>query len=363
MRLKTAIRKRVDSIDTENYARSVKAGLQSFLSWAQSQHLEGLGDVDDHHLVRWVEDPDDGLRGRLDDDDLSPRTAQQYYAYVRASWTWWVKMGYADQNPAKNAAAEQELPEPTTEPDRQFWTQRQIQQLRSYADRRVDEALDAGDEHDVLHSMRDRTIFLLLAFSGARSAELFRDSADTARDGVTWDHLDWDQGLIAVLGKSREQENAMFPEAVQPPIQRYGKQLDPVGDWPVVPTLDAGTLSSHLRTRLGRRGWDDHEITERLDGSQPLAVCRDESVAPPGLSTRSARRVMKTLCEGADVDIDGGYLKPHGGRRGLGNRLYEEKAELAQKYLRHKSIRTTHDAYEDQRDAETRERAEDILFD
>lgn len=40
---------------------------------------------------------------------------------------------------------------------------------------------------------------------------------------------------------------------------------------------------------------------------------------------------MKRLCEQADVNVDGDYLKPHGARRGLDRELYANgHAELAQ---------------------------------
>ena len=50
----------------------------------------------------------------------------------------------------------------------------------------------------------------------------------------------------------------------------------------------------------------------------------------------------------AGIDVDDGYLKPHGARRALGADLYAAgHSELAQSALRHKSIETTHDAYAD----------------
>jgi integrase len=70
---------------------------------------------------------------------------------------------------------------------------------------------------------------------------------------------------------------------------------------------------------------------------------------------------MKRLCEQAEIDVEGGYLKPHGARRGLGDLLYRESAELAQSALRHESIRTTHDAYSHIDASETAEAVSDIL--
>lgn len=46
-------------------------------------------------------------------------------------------------------------------------------------------------------------------------------------------------------------------------------------------------------------------------------------VAVPALTTEGARRVMQRLCEAAEVDVDEGYLKLHGSRRGMGELLYK----------------------------------------
>lgn len=79
-------------------------------------------------------------------------------------------------------------------------------------------------------------------------------------------------------------------------------------------------------------------------------MLREYEVAPPALTTEGARTLLKRLCGEADVDIDGDYLKPHGGRRGLGDELYGEvAAESAQEVLRHKSIETTHASYRERR--------------
>jgi steroid delta-isomerase-like uncharacterized protein len=51
-------------------------------------------------------------------------------------------------------------------------------------------------------------------------------------------------------------------------------------------------------------------------------VIRENEVVLPAISTEGARSVMKRLCDEADLDVDGEYLKPHGARRGLGDELY-----------------------------------------
>jgi integrase len=67
---------------------------------------------------------------------------------------------------------------------------------------------------------------------------------------------------------------------------------------------------------------------------------------------------MKRLCGEAELDSDEEYLKPHGGRRGLGGDLYAQDAELAQELLPHESIETPHESYREQNVIKRRERLE-----
>jgi integrase len=92
-----------------------------------------------------------------------------------------------------------------------------------------------------------------------------------------------------------------------------------------------------------------------------MTVLREQGIAPPALSKNGARSLMKRLCNAAELDIDGEYLKPHGGRRGLGSDLYAQDAELAQELLRHESIETTHQSYREQNVIERRDRLEQAL--
>ena len=102
-------------------------------------------------------------------------------------------------------------------------------------------------------------------------------------------------------------------------------------------------------------------LTASLAASTSMEVLREHGIAPPALSKNGAWSLMKRLCDAAGVDIDGEYLKPHGGRRGLGSDLYARDAELAQELLRHESIETTHQSYREQNVVERRKRLEDIL--
>ncbi len=91
-------------------------------------------------------------------------------------------------------------------------------------------------------------------------------------------------------------------------------------------------------------------------------LIREHGIVVPSISTAGARNLMQRLCEEADLEIDGEYLKPHGGRRGLGHELYSKgHAELAQTALRHSSIETTHEAYSDIQAKETAKKVDEVL--
>ena len=103
-------------------------------------------------------------------------------------------------------------------------------------------------------------------------------------------------------------------------------------------------------------------------------MIHDVAVYNQGLSYPALVRLMCTnpartfglfsrgLYEDASLEIDGEYLKPHGGRRGLGHELYSKgHAELAQTALRHSSIETTHESYSDIQATETAKRVDDVL--
>lgn len=94
-----------------------------------------------------------------------------------------------------------------------------------------------------------------------------------------------------------------------------------------------------------------------------MAVMRDRDIPPKALSLQATRKLLERCCDDADVAVDGEYLEPHGGRRGLGHEFYAEQAELAQEVLRHQNISTTHESYCEVRAAERKEAAEAAVFD
>ena len=202
----------------------------------------------------------------------------------------------------------------------------------------------------------------MLALTGARGAELFADPRDEHRNGLRWNDVNLEKGIATVFGKTRERQPIPLTDRVVESLKRYRTVLDPASeDWPVFPTRHHGSLAKTAREGLEAQGWNTVDIEAALEARTSMEVLREHGIAPPALSKNGARSLMKRLCDAADVDIDGEYLKPHGGRRGLGSDLYARDAELAQELLRHESIETTHQSYREQNVVERRKRLEDIL--
>ncbi len=202
----------------------------------------------------------------------------------------------------------------------------------------------------------------MLALTGARGAELFADPRDEHRSGLRWDDVNLEKGITTVFGKTRERQPIPLTDRVVESLERYRKVLDPAtGDWPVFPTRHHASLARAAEEGLEAQGWSADEIEATLAASTSMEILREHGIAPPALSKNGARSLMKRLCDTADVDIDGEYLKPHGGRRGLGSDLYARDAELAQELLRHESSETTHESYQEQNVIERRDRLERAL--
>ncbi|WP_245903127.1 hypothetical protein [Salinigranum rubrum] len=138
--------------------------------------------------------------------------------------------------------------------------------------------------------------------------------------------------------------------------------MDPANeDWPVFPTRHHASLAKPVKEGLEAQGLDTDDIEATPAASTSMEVLREHEITPPALSKNGAQSLMKRLCNAADIDIDREYLKPHGGRRGLGSDPYAQNAELARELLRHESIETTHKSYREQNVIERRERLERAL--
>ncbi|MGM0592545.1 MAG: tyrosine-type recombinase/integrase, partial [Halobacteriota archaeon] len=337
--------------------------LTQFADWLARErdvvHLERVTTTDCRRYAQWLR-----RRTRDGDDDLSAASAAAdgpYFTIVRAFFEWCVTDERLEANPAKSNRVKEALPQTHGTRERQFWSVEDRAALLSYVDSRVERA-ESGTKR-LEKALRDRAIVFVLALSGVRGAEIFREPSDDDRPGLRWKDVDFDRGLVRVLGKSRTYEWASLPTEALSRLERHRTvQSPPTDEWAVFPTYHAPTLSSHARHVLRRRGWEESTIEDALEQHTTTAVLNSNEISPPNISTSGVRHLMSALCNQADIDIDGEYLKPHGARRGLGNQLYTQgSAELAQEVLRHKSIETTHAAYRDEQASETRREVERIL--
>lgn len=358
--IETAIQQYLDSVEAGNSRKNFASTLATWRAWLREERsvtsLEGLDVLDCRRYARH-------LKQQARDGDLKASTATTYYAYVRAFLTFCVADELLDTNPAKAKRATDELPEDLGDTNRQFWRDKERQAIMRYVDKRVDNALDEKVNVSRERAFRDRAVVYLLGLSGVRGAEVFAEPSDDKRNGIAWGDVRLGAGAVRVLGKSREYEYTQLPERAATALERYRTVLNPPTDeWPVFPSGHVPSKYRAVRKQLAQEGILDNEIETILERSDIDTVLREQEVIPPSLSTNGARNLMKRLCEDADLDVDGDYLKPHGARRGLGHKLYASgHAELAQSALRHASIETTHESYSDIQAAETAKQVDDLL--
>ena len=358
--IEKAIQQYLDSVEAGNSRKNFQSTLVAWQCWLREERgvttLDALDVLDCRRYARH-------LKHRARDGELKASTATTYYAYVRAFLTFCVADELLDTNPAKAKRATDELPEDLGDADRQFWRQEERSAIMRYVDERVQRSLDEETDVSRERAYRDRAIVYLLALSGVRGAEVFAEPSDEKRTGIVWGDVQVDAGAIRVLGKSRAYEYAQLPEKAATALERYRTVLNPPSDeWPVFPSAHAPSKYRAVREQLSQEGVSDDEIETILESNDINTVLREYEIVPPALSTNGARNLMKRLCEDANIDIDGDYLKPHGARRGLGHELYANgHAELAQSALRHASIETTHESYSDIQAAETARQVDDLL--
>lgn len=331
-----------------NYRRNANRVITRFID-----HVEG-SDLDEPYfetltpqtLRRWV-------RTDLLDSNLSARTVETYYNYVSAYLGWCVREGVLHQNPARTHEAEEELPttEETRVSQQQSWTSAQRQALTTHLDKAVHDALeDAQDGREpgeltsegptgmaALKELRDRALGYVLAYSGVRGAEVLADPNDDRRNGAEWQDLDLEQHVLWVLSKKQQRDDRRLTPKPLHPLRQLEAALDPAPNWPLFPTLHWGRLYDGLRTHLHEvEDWTDDRIeafVDDLDGrADVFRAYREIGARPPALRTDGARDLLRSLTEAADVELhdDHDYLEPHGGRRGAGAVLYQERsAEMA----------------------------------
>lgn len=378
-----------------NYRRNAGRVLRDFVEWLENgqptheqrempdayggggdgEPVERAADLRVSHFADYAR----LLRSRAYDDDtrFSAASARTYYSYLRAWGSWAVDEELLEENLARKNRATKRLPDDDgTGSDQQMWSPEQRRAVLEYVEERAREEIDANPRsHAALKAARDRALVALFAYSGLRGGEFLRDPHDDRRDGATWADLRWPQGTapgddatqslreaetdtagtLEVLGKSQEREPATVLAQAFPALRRYYRLLSPPTDaWPLFPTFHTPSLYDALRD-------DDVDVEDLSD--HPLVVCREADVMPPASTTRTGRSVMQRVCEDAGLDLADGvsYLEPHGGRRGLGDEVYQQDPRLAQDVLRHQDISTTQQAYRERKAEEDAAKASELL--
>ena len=323
--LEDALEARLISIDSGSYRDNTELAVSSFIEYL---HKQGVDDPDSITVDNCREYARE-LRTKSNDGDISAATAHHYFDVIRAFLSWCVRDGRCGTNPAKREAAEEPLPEDIDEPDRQFWSERERDAILATADRRVDIALE-NDSIDTDRAYRDRALIYTLTWSGCRGAELVASKRDSQRNGLTWADIDLENKTLTVLGKSkrggsRERQTTPLLTPGVEPLKKWKKRADSVDERAVFPRMD------------------------------------NAAGDPPGsISVHSLSNILEELCEWSQYTFED-TLKAHGARRRLGDDLYQERAELAQKQLRHKSIETTNESYADRQAERQRKAAEEAL--
>jgi integrase len=340
--LKTTIHQFLDSGQKSgNYRSGLKRVLYEWREYVSSNFdISTAADVSKYEMgeyAKWLAHRVDEKQNRDTDDGITAGTAWTYFDYVSAFLSWCVKWDHLVENPARKGAVLDEMPpRPKTKTDEaEFWSSDDRRQLLSYADQRVDEALDEQG-FDAVEPLRDRALAYVLAYSGVRGGEILSDPRDERRDGLRWSDVTLEDGYLTVLGKNQTEEQVQLPQQAHGPLERLHTVLQPADDeWPVFPTAHSPTLSKDLP--------DD---VERESDESWLECYRRVEETPASLSTNGARSVLERMCDDADIDVEGGYLKPHGARRGVGELVYRERGHAAaQRTLRHADPRTTSEMY------------------
>ncbi len=318
-----------------NYVSNAESVIRRWGDWLDSEEgVRAIDAVEPIHLRHYARH----LKTKVRREEYAASTVRTYFAYVRAFLTWCSRDQLLESNPAEDEIALEELPDdPGTKEAQQFWRPSDRRRLESHVRRRALDAIESGDASEKRSRLRQHAIVALLAHTGVRGAEVFSHPKDDRRNGATWGDVDWENGALRVLGKSQEYEYAPLPDIARKPLRRWRDEFEPpTPEFPLFPTEHAPTKYRIARSQVSDAAVENGDID---------AVIRDHEVALPAISTEGARSVMKRLCEEAELEIEGEYLKPHGARRGLGDELYRTNPTDAQVALRHSSIAITNESY------------------
>ncbi len=325
-------------------------------------------------------------------------TVLTYYAHV-ASWCGWAHaQGYIPRHYARESDAEDPLPENDGRRpgDQQSWEPVHRDLITGFVDRQVSEAFDELGEIEVPQGergdpdseayrqkvaarfeaykrCREQALVYVLAYTGLRGSEFLSAPKEDrpGRNGVRWRDLSFDDSSVTVFRKSREWKEASLPDPVIAPLSRYYNVLEPPKEWPVFTTLHRPSLSSHVQDKLDDAGLTEAEIAaEREVRPDLLVAAAHDLLAPKPLTTDGARRVMERLwtsdaiqeqCEELDVQLDGDYLEPHGGRRGMGEVLVRQFGYAAAARYLDNSEEQVREAYQHIEAAERADMATEAL--
>lgn len=280
--------------------------------------------------------------------ELKARTANTYYEHFRAWLSFCVRDEFIDTNPAKKHRAEEPLPEdPGHRQKQQFWKPKHRNKILTATDTEAENARDELEGNGWASTFRNRAITYVLCYTGGRAGEFLAKAGDPDRTGISWRDVDLEDGSIRVFGKSRQFENMQLPKPAAEVLAEYKAILDPPQDnWPVFPSGAAPALYPAAREQLAERGIEEDERETLLTETDIHAVYREYALVPPSITDDGFRQnFWYDLVEDHDLRINGEMPKFHGARRGLGDELYREKPQLAQKALRHADIKTTHNSY------------------
>ena len=333
--------------ESGNYRRNAERELRAFVEFLAARGVARLGDIDALTLRTYVRE---ALLGR----DLQPATVRKYYDYVSAWIGWAQREGLVARHYGIQQTATEPLPDTDTrtEDRQQTWRRGHRKRLLSALDERAEDALDRAGT-GAYAATRDRALAYLLAYSGVRGAELLAVSADDRRDGASWADVGDGYASIDVLGKSQRWERRSVPPQARPALERWETVLQPEPDWPLVPSFHYPSLYGVL---------PDEVDTDTLAGYDDVfTAVRDYDRRPPALTTDGARRLFKRLTEQAGIDVDEGYLKLHGARRGVGRVLaLQQGADAAADQLGN-SVAVVEESYSDVLAAERAEKTGDAF--
>jgi integrase len=348
---------RRDEHGSGTYATSASSELSRWADWmaGRSYDLDTLKENGPDVLRKYAT----RLRKRTQAGGIAASTAKTYFAYVSACLSFAVREGRLSRNPAQTETARELLPEDSRDRgDQQHWTPEQREQLLRYVDERAETAIDERG-FGACTEARDRALVAMLYYAAVRGAEVLRHRQDErdGRQGLRWGRVDLEAGTMRILGKDQSWETAPIPSPALRPLRVLKKVQRPTSDdWPVFATSHGPSKWKVARDQLDA---DVDRLVEDLGGIE--AVLRRHDVDPPALTTDGARTVLKRLTEAAGIDVDEGYLQPHGARRGMIGEVYKRDRGEAQDLGRHKSMETTREAYSHLDAEEQRERLDELV--